>query len=142
MELQEWLDANTWVFDSLGDSVTGLAKAAGDAGRAHGRSPTSVETHAALSIVGDKATALLALIARVQALPPIPDPDTGRPLFAGLARWSDAAGTMQLAAGRRDEPEVQRSARALDAGTDEFLRAAAALRRVTGQPPDPVNPFS
>jgi len=64
--------------------------------------------------------------------------DTATAFSAGVARWIDAAEALVDAAERPDVAEVHRAARALDAGTDEFLRAAAALRGRLGNHPLPT----
>jgi len=140
--LQAWLDANVAVFDRLNEAVTALASSAGECGRtAEAEGEYSEATSLALAGVRDTASSLLAELRDARAIEPIPDPDTARHFSAGLGRWTDAAETIEVAAIGRNAAEVERGGVALQAGGDEVFRAAAALRRATGQSPDPSNPF-
>jgi hypothetical protein len=140
--MQSWLDAHTPVFDVLSQHVTSVAESAGMAGRAAERHAPDSEVQDALARSGEAAARLLAEVVKARALPPIPDQDTARHFTAGLARWADAAETISFASGQKDAAEIMRGGNALEAGTDEFLRSAAALRKATGQAPDPRNPLS
>jgi hypothetical protein len=124
------------VFGQLQDAVTKTAKAAGGTRRIVVQNASTAASTDALTEVSDTAHHLLATARGAQQLEPIPDEETVTAFSAGLAGWVDASES--LAAGeRRDVPEMQRAARALDASTDELFKAAAALRRATGQRPDP-----
>lgn len=135
-----WLNSHDHVFGRLQDAVTKTAQAAGRAGDATLTGEQSSATSQALAEAQEAARHLVQTVRDVRQLPPVPDETTQTAFDAGLGRWTDAAETLAEAAGRRDVAELKRTARALDAGTDEFLRAAAALRQATGQPPDPNNP--
>jgi len=140
--MQQWIEQHMSIFEELGNAVTAVAKSAGDAGRAidsHG--PRSAQASQSLVQASGAATELLAVVGRARCLPAIPNEDTQHHFDAGLGRWTDAAETIAAAAQRGDGPEAVRAARALEAGTNEFLRSAAALRRATGQAPDPRNPW-
>jgi hypothetical protein len=141
--LQTWYEGNPRIFDELGAAAAALAQSAGRAGRMaeqHGDGNAAIRVE--LEKVATHAGLQLAVVLRAQALEPIPDADTRRHFDAALARWSDAAETIAKAAGRRDASEMVRSVQALEAGTNKFLRSAAALGRATGQRPDPTTPIS
>jgi acyl transferase domain-containing protein len=136
-----WLNAYDTIFDQLQDAVTATAQAAGQVGdEVSQNGAQSMGAEQALADAQQAAQHLNDTVLQARQMPRIPDESTQTSFDAGLGRWLDAAQTLQEAAARRDVPELQRAARALDAGTDGFLRAAAALRRATGQPPDPNNP--
>jgi hypothetical protein len=128
-----WLDSNQAIFDDLRLAVTSTSLAAGSFGRALDGSTTSQSTAAARADVIAAASHLLGTAQRARALDPIPDADTERAFDAGLGRWIDAAATLEEAATALDVAEVLRAGRGLEAGTDEILRAASALRAATGQ---------
>jgi hypothetical protein len=138
--MQQWIAQHMSIFEELGNAVTVAAKSAGDAGRTvdeHGE--RGAQATQSLAQASGAATELLAVVGRARRLPSIPDAETQRHFDAGLGRWTDAAETIAFAAQRGDTSEAARGARALEAGTNEFLRSAAALRRATGQAPDPLN---
>ncbi|MHB8187990.1 MAG: hypothetical protein ACYDDU_18370 [Dermatophilaceae bacterium] len=136
--MQKWLDQHMSIFDELSNAVMIVAKTAGDAGRTIDRHGEHGE-QAKQSLVqtSGAATELLAVVSRARRLPSIPDEDTQLHFDAALGRWTDAAEAIALAAQSGDGPESVRGARALEAGNNEILRTAAALRRATDQPPDP-----
>lgn len=136
-----WLVRHDKIFAQLEDAVTRTAGVAGRAGWFVDVDLSDADTAAALAAVRRSAQRLLAVTQRARRLAPIPDPDTATAFSAGVARWADAAETLIAATERRDVSEIHRAGRALDAGTAEFLRTAAALRRATGQQPDPANPM-
>lgn len=82
------------------------------------------------------ATALYETVRYAKTLVRIPDKETERHFAAALARWEDASESLASAVDSRNVPEIRRCGRALAAGSDEFRRMAAALRRATGVPPD------
>jgi hypothetical protein len=138
--LQAWLERNAQIFDQLHAAVTALANSAVRAARmAEQHGADNAATTAELEQVTTRAARLSAVVHHAQALQPIPDADTRR-RTAGLAHWKDAAKT--IAAAGRDLSELARVAEAAEAGTNEFLRSAAALRRVTDQHPTSSNRFS
>jgi len=74
--------------------------------------------------LAEDAGRLKMLVDRACALKDVPESSAAnRHWRAGLRRWLDAAETLAACGA-----EATRAANALDAGTDEFLRAAGALR--------------
>jgi len=136
--MQKWLEQHMSIFDELSNAVTLVAKTAGDAGRTIDRHGEHGE-QAKQSLVQTSGAAmeLLAVVGRARGLPSIPDEETQLHFDAALGRWTDAAKAIALAAQSGDAAESVRGARALEAGNNEILRAAAALRRATDQAPDP-----
>jgi prophage maintenance system killer protein len=137
-----WLRQHDAVLDDLGHALLGATGSAGAAGDALAADPSSARTAEALEAVAIRAEGFVAVISRGFSLPPMPDPETERHFRLALARWGDAAEDLRQAAAQGDSVAVRRSAAELEGGTDEFYRAAAALRRATGQPPDPQNPHT
>jgi hypothetical protein len=135
--ITEWVREHQTLFDSLNAALLQTTEQAGRIGRMlqSGDNATS-----AFKTLERNAAHFLILIHDAQEYESIPDAVTARHLAAALARWEDAAQTTTEIAESLDAPQVARIGPALDAGTDEFYRAAAALRRATGQPPDPANP--
>lgn len=137
-----WLRENDEIIGRLQEGVLAATTAAGDAGRALESGVGEAVVDKALARVAVLSEAQLAVIAQASTLPPIPDPETARHFGLALARWGDAAEDLREAARRSDAGMTERAAAALGAGTNEFLQTAAALRRVTGQPAAPRNPYS
>jgi hypothetical protein len=133
----EWVREHQTLFDALSAALLGTTEQAGRVGRILQSGEIS---SSAFKILERNAAHFLTLIHDAQEYEPIPDAVTARHLAAALARWADAAQTTIEIAESLDASQVSRIGPALDAGTDEFYRAAAALRRATGQPPDPANP--
>lgn len=137
-----WLELHDGIIDRLHSALLGATGAAGDVGRAVDAKATEEKVTSLIDDLGKRADHFLDVLREAASLPAIPDRDTDRHFRHGVARWRDAAETEKDAAARRDVAEIDRSGRAYDAGTSEFYRCAAALRRATGQAPDPNNPLS
>lgn len=133
----QWLTRHDHVFGELLEAVSKTSEAAGHAGRMVTANVSVAGSGQALAAVRENANRLLAATRRARQLPPIPDGQTAAAFSAGVARWIDASETLVAAAGHRNGAEIDRAKRALDAGTDEFRRVAAAIRRATAQQPDP-----
>ena len=127
-DVREWLETHDAFIDELEALDLEIGRLGGKA----------LEAVAALRAAAEQ---LLVASARGQSLPLIPDADSSSHLVAGFARYTDAA-EMIIGVCDRTHAEVERSAPTLEAGTEEFLRAAAAVRRATGRATDPDNPYS
>jgi len=127
-DVQEWLETHDAFIDELEALDLEIGRLGGKA----------LEAVAALRAAAEQ---LLVASAHGQSLPPIPDADSSSHLVAGFARYTDAA-EMIIGVCDRTHAEVEGSAPTLEAGTEEFLRAAAAVRRATGQATHPDNPYS
>jgi hypothetical protein len=137
--LRQWAEEHHTLFDALSSTLTAATEQAARIGVAlqNGHSTTT-----ALAILNRAASHLLSLVHDAQEYPAIPDADTNLHFSTALALWESAAGSLVQLCSELDAAGVVRVASELDAGTEEFFRAGAALRRATGQPPDPTNPFS
>lgn len=78
LAISQWIDSHGEIFRLLGDASDRLSQAAGNAGRIADRSEASPDLDVALAYVRRRASELLELTKRAEALPPIPDPDTQR----------------------------------------------------------------
>jgi len=138
-ELRQWAEEHHTLFDALSSALTAATDQAARVGRAI---QNGYDTTAALAILDRAASHFLSLIHDAQEYPAVPDPDTSTHLSAALALWESAAQSLIRLCTDLDAAGAVRVASELDAGTEEFFRAGAALRRATGQPPDPTNPFN
>lgn len=139
--ISAWLHRHDWIFEALQSAVAQAASRSGDLARVLDGTTVGDPEVAARS-VQEAADHLGSIVKQAQALPPVPDADTNRFFRNGLARWEEAAESLAEASSAWDGRRAMHASRGLAAGTDEFLRSAAALRRATGQAPDPLNPFS
>jgi hypothetical protein len=127
-QIAAWVTNNSGIFDELQDAVTRVAESARTA---RWELAAGADSQPALDRAGAMAGELLEAVRHGQEVDPIPDDAAEAAWTAGLSRWKDAAETITRAAAERDTPELERAGRALDAGTEEFLRAAAAFRRAS-----------
>ncbi len=132
-KIVRWLSKHDHVFGELREAVAKTSEAAGHAGRLVAANVSAAGSGEALAAVRENARRLSAAVRRARRLPPFPDEQAAIAFSAGLERWVDASETLMAAAEHRDVPEIHRAQRALDAGLDEFLRMAEALRAATGQ---------
>jgi hypothetical protein len=135
--MRKWAQEHHTIFDALSAALLGATEQAARVG--HDLNDGNPVT-TSLAILERNAAHLLSLVHDAQEFPPFPDNETSRHFSAALARWEDAAQALITVCERQEPAEVERTAKALDAGTDEFYRAAAAIGRATGQPTDPANP--
>lgn len=136
----EWLNEHDGIFERLQAANMRLTQQAGRVGRLlEAGDPVGEDALAALHAFAED---FVAIIHDARELPPVPDADTDRHFRAALLRWDDAGSAVVTSCEGHDAGQAHRAARGLEAGADEFLRCAAALRRATGQPPSPTNPKS
>ena len=138
-DLRQWVAERHTIIDALDAALLATTEQAARVGRLLQEEQS---TTAALQILKRNASHFLSLIHDAREYPPIPDDETNAHFSVALGRWADAAQTLVEICERLDAGEVVRVGKALDAGTDEFYRMAAALRRATGQPPDANNPMN
>lgn len=114
-----WIDDAAPVMDELGAAAEEISAKAAEFRAAIERA------HGAFQGAIDRLAAALEAAAQLPSVNVSREAD--RHWQNGLRRWEDARDAFTVTA-----REAPRAARALDAGTDEFLRAAEAFRRAQG----------
>lgn len=126
--LQQWL-RDRFDIDAVTAALSELTQMAGAAARHMDSQDKGAATEVALDAVAMKAAAFSDEVRKVLQRPPAPVEQVRGPFTAGLLRWLDAAETIKRATLERDPAGMGRGEAALAAGSVEFERAAAALRR-------------
>lgn len=136
-DIRTWLERNDHIITELHEAQTAAAGSAGDLARALDCSSVETDVDAAAELASFHADNFQVIICRARDLPPIPDVETHRHFTRALVFWQEGAEAQSAAARERSAEKAQRAGQAYQDAGDEGFRMAAALRRATGQPPDP-----